>query len=155
MAVGALQIRRSGILLAPLLDILAFCGFVNAGLSLRAGNAYAFALGYALTLLLRWPTLRAAQDTSSAWRLLMRCAVVGFMALFLRAGVLALLAQRLGWAPQIGIFFAAALGLAVTAPRWRNVAPAPMPRGPGKGPLAALCRRLIKDLVRVERAVAA
>src|SRR5260370_42325970 len=44
------------------------------------------------------------------------------MALTLRAGVLALLAQRWGWAPQVGIFFAAVLGLAVTAPRWRNAA---------------------------------
>ena len=122
MAVAALNIRRLGILLAPLLDLLAFCAFVGSGASLRAGNAYAFAIGYVVTLLLRWPALRAAQDPASAWRIVVRSAVVGCMALTLRAGVLALLAQRWGWAPQTGIVFAVALGLAVTAPRWRNTA---------------------------------
>jgi dolichol-phosphate mannosyltransferase len=120
VAVAALNIRRLGILLAPLLDILAFCAFVGLGASLRASNAYAFAIGYALSLMLRWPALRAAQDPGAAWRIGVRSAVVGFMALTLRAGVLALLAQRWGWAPQIGIVFAAALGLMVSAPRWRN-----------------------------------
>ena len=61
MAVTALQIRRLGILLAPLLDILVFCTLVAAGLSLRDANAYAFAIGYALNLLLRWPALRKAE----------------------------------------------------------------------------------------------
>jgi dolichol-phosphate mannosyltransferase len=122
VAVAALNIRRLGILLAPLLDLLAFCAFVGSGASLRAGNAYAFAIGYVVTLLLRWPALRAAQDPDSAWRIVVRSAVVGCMALTLRAGVLALLAQRWGWAPQAGIVFAVALGLAVTAPRWRNTA---------------------------------
>jgi dolichol-phosphate mannosyltransferase len=118
VAVAALNIRRLGILLAPLLDVLAFCAFVGSGASLRASNAYAFAIGYALSLMLRWPELRAAE--AAAWRIVMRSAVVGFLALTLRAGVLALLAQRWGWAPQIGIVLAAALGLMVTAPRWRN-----------------------------------
>jgi dolichol-phosphate mannosyltransferase len=122
VAVAAHNIRRLGIVLAPLLDILAFCACLGAGLSLRASNTYAFALGYGLSLLLRWPVLRAAEGPAAAWRILLRSAVVGFMALFLRAGVLALLAQRCGWAPQIGILFAVALGLAVTAPRWRNTA---------------------------------
>jgi dolichol-phosphate mannosyltransferase len=118
VAVASLNIRRLGILLGPLLDVLAFCAFVGLGASLRAGNAYAFAIGYALSLMLRWPELRAAE--TAAWRIVMRSAVVGFMALTLRAGVLALLAQRWGWAPQFGIIFAAALGLMVTAPQWRN-----------------------------------
>jgi dolichol-phosphate mannosyltransferase len=122
VAVAGLDIRRLGILLAPLLDILAFCIFVGAGLSLRASNAYAFAIGYALSMLLRWPDLQAAQDPAAAWRTLLRWAVAGFMALFLRAGVLALLVLRWGWAPQVCILFAAGLGLAVTAPRWRNTA---------------------------------
>jgi dolichol-phosphate mannosyltransferase len=122
VAVAGLDIRRLGILLAPLLDILAFCAFVGAGLSLRASNAYAFALGYALSMLLRWPSLRASQDPAVPSRILLRSAVVGFMALFLRAGVLALLAQRWGWSPPICIIFAAAFGLSVTAPRWRNAA---------------------------------
>jgi dolichol-phosphate mannosyltransferase len=122
VAVAALNIRRLGLLLAPLLDILAFCALVGAGVSLRASNTYAFALGYALSLLLRWPALRASQDQPAAWRIALRSAVVGLMALVLRAGVLALLVQRWGWAPQICILFAASLGLAVTAPRWRNAA---------------------------------
>jgi len=119
VAVAALNLRRLGILLAPLVDILAFCGFVAAGLSLRAGNTYAFAIGYALTLLLREPP-PAGGEPRPGWRLPLRYAITGFMAVFLRAGVLALLAQQWRWAPQISIFFAAALGLAVTAPRWRN-----------------------------------
>jgi dolichol-phosphate mannosyltransferase len=121
VAVAALDLRRLGILLAPLLDILAFCAFVGAGLSLRASNTYAFAIGYALSLLLRWPALRGPQ-AEAAWRIVLRSAVVGLMALTLRAGVLALLVQRWGWTPQICILFAASLGLAVTAPRWRNAA---------------------------------
>ena len=122
MAVAALNIRRLGIVLAPLPDILSFCAFFSAGLSLRASNTYAFAIGYGLSLLLRWPALRAAQDRAAAWRTALRCAIVGFMALALRAGVLALLVQRCGWAPQLCILFAVAFGLAVTAPRWRSAA---------------------------------
>jgi dolichol-phosphate mannosyltransferase len=122
VAVAAVQIRRFAILLAPCFDILAFCAFLAAGLSLRASNTFAFAIGYGLSLMLRWPALRAAQPTPTAGRILMRSAVVGLMALFLRGGALALLVQRCGWAPQLGIFFAVALGLAVTAPRWRNTA---------------------------------
>ncbi len=123
MAIAALRIRRLGILLAPLLDILAFFArSLAAGQSLRGGNAYAFAIGYALSVLLRWPALRAAQDAPAAWRVLLRSAIVGFMALFLRAGMLALLVQRWGWTPQVSILFAVALGLAVSAPQWRNTA---------------------------------
>jgi len=121
VAVTALNIRRLVILLAPLIDVAAFCGFVAAGLSLRAGNAYAFAIGYALTLLLRDPA-RAAEGPRSSWQPSLRDAIAGFMAVFLRAGVLALLTQQWRWAPQLSIFFAAALGLVVTAPRWRNQA---------------------------------
>ena len=124
MAVAALDTRRLGILLAPLIDILAFCIFVGSGASLRAGNAYAFAVGYALTWLMRRPALRAAHDQASVSQVVVRGAIVGFMALALRAGVLALLVQRWGWTAPVGIVFAAALGLAVTAPRWRNTAPA-------------------------------
>jgi dolichol-phosphate mannosyltransferase len=120
VAVAGLDTRRLGIVLAPLLDIAAFCAFMAAGLSLRAANTYAFAIGYALSLILRWPALRAIHG--SAGRVVMRSAIVGFMALFLRAGVLALLAQRCGWAPQLGIVVAVAFGLMVAAPRWSNTA---------------------------------
>jgi dolichol-phosphate mannosyltransferase len=124
VALAALNIRRLGIVLAPLLDVLSFCAFSSAGVSLRAGNAYAFAIGYAVSLLLRWPALRAGPQPAAAWHAALRCAIVGFMALFLRAGALSLLVQRCGWAPQVGILFAVALGLAVTAPRWRNTSAA-------------------------------
>jgi dolichol-phosphate mannosyltransferase len=121
VAAAAINLRRLGILLAPLIDVAAFCLFVSAGLSLRAGNTYAFAIGYALSLLLRWREM-SAEHPAAQWRLLLRSAIVGFMALFLRAGVLALLVQRWGWPPQVSILFAMALGLSVTAPGWRNLA---------------------------------
>jgi dolichol-phosphate mannosyltransferase len=121
VVVAAINTRRTGVLLGPLIDILAFCAFVGAGEPLRASNAYAFAIGYAISLSLRWRTLKAERATGNS-RLLWRCAVAGFMAVFLRAGVLALLVQRTGMAPQIAILFAAALGLTVTMPRWRNLA---------------------------------
>jgi dolichol-phosphate mannosyltransferase len=112
VALAAADARRVGVLLAPLIDVAAFCVFISAGQSLRAGNAYAFAIGYVLSLLLR------RRET----RQLTRDAVIGFMAVFLRAGVLALLVQRWGCAPQLAIIPAVALGLAVTAPSWRSLA---------------------------------
>jgi dolichol-phosphate mannosyltransferase len=124
VALAAANTRRIGILLAPLIDVLAFCAFMSAGESLRASNTYAFALGYVLSVLLRWGDLRMiGQPASPPSRLLIRCAIVGLMALFLRAGVLALLVQRWGLSAQAAIFLAAAVGLTVTAPRWRNLAP--------------------------------
>ena len=122
MAVAAPTIQRVGILSAPLIDVAAFCVFASAGLPLRAGNAYAFVIGYALTWLLKRRIAQTATDPANAQVPWWRSAVAGSMALFLRAGVLALLVQRWGWAPQIAILFAAALGLVVTAPRWRNSA---------------------------------
>jgi dolichol-phosphate mannosyltransferase len=122
VVVAAANTRRVGIVVASLIDILAFCAFTSAGQTLRASNTYAFAIGCALSLLLRWRAMSAAEPSTFQWQLLSRSAIVAFMALFLRAGVLALLVQRWGWAPQLAIFFAAALGLAVTAPRWRNLA---------------------------------
>ncbi|HEV7357121.1 MAG TPA: glycosyltransferase family 39 protein, partial [Steroidobacteraceae bacterium] len=68
-----------------------------------------------------WGALRAERSATGP-AVFWRSAVVGFMAVFLRAGVLALLVQRCGWAPQFAILFTVALGLAVTAPRWRNLA---------------------------------
>ena len=121
MAVAAINTRRIGILLAPLIDVMAFWVFVGSGESLRAGNAYAFAIGYVLSLSLRWNVLRAERAATDAG-IFLRSTVAGLMAVFLRAGVLALLVQRCGWAPQLAILFAVAFGLAVTAPRWRNLA---------------------------------
>ncbi|HEX3602896.1 MAG TPA: glycosyltransferase family 39 protein [Steroidobacteraceae bacterium] len=98
--------------------MLAFCAFVGAGQPLRAANAYAFAVGYALSLSLRWRALKAGHTGNSS--LFWHSAVAGLMAVFLRAGVLALLVQRAGLAPQVAILFAVALGLTITTPRWRN-----------------------------------
>jgi dolichol-phosphate mannosyltransferase len=120
VALAAADTRRIGILLAPLIDVSAFCAFLSAGESLRASNAYAFAIGYVLSLIVRRREFLALEPAASQPRLWARCVVVGFMALFLRAGILAFLAQRWGWAPQAAIFLAAAAGLTVTAPRWRN-----------------------------------
>jgi dolichol-phosphate mannosyltransferase len=122
VALAAAHTRRIGILLAPLIDVAAFCGFLSAGESLRAGNSYAFAIGYLLSVLLRWRELSDLTQPPSRPRVLTRCVIVGFMAVFLRAGVLALLVQRWGWTPQAAIFVAAAVGLTVTAPRWRDAA---------------------------------
>jgi dolichol-phosphate mannosyltransferase len=122
VALATENARRAAILLAPLIDVLAFCAFVSAGLALRTSNAYAFAIGYVLSVLLRWGELRALGQPASRTRLLARCVIVGLMAVFLRAGVLALLVQRWAWTPQAAIVFAAAVGLAVTAPRWRSLA---------------------------------
>jgi dolichol-phosphate mannosyltransferase len=122
VALVAADTRRIGTLLAPLIDVLAFCAFISAGATLRAGNTYAFAIGYLLSSALRWGELRAGGNSASQLRLLTRCVIVGLMALFLRAGVLALLVQRWGWTAPAAIIVAAAVGLAVTAPRWRALA---------------------------------
>ena len=118
MALAAASARRAGILLAPLIDVLAFCALVSAGLTLRASNTFAFAIGYLLSLVLRWRELRALDQPGSPARLLTRCVITGFLAVFLRAGVLALLVQRWNFGTPAAIVFAAAVGLAVTAPRW-------------------------------------
>jgi dolichol-phosphate mannosyltransferase len=111
VALTAGATRRLGILVAPLIDVLIFCAFSSAGISVRASNAYAFAIGYLLSLLLRRGGLRATGR--------IRYVIVGLMAVFLRAGILALLTQRWGWTAQAAILPAVAVGLAVTAPRWR------------------------------------
>src|SRR5271155_1043262 len=121
VALAGAHARRIGILLAPLIDVLAFSGFMTSGESLRASNSYAFAIGYLLSVLLRWRELSTFAQPPSQPRLLTRCVIVGFMAVFLRAGVLALLVQRWGWTPQAAILVAAAAGLTVTAPRWRDL----------------------------------
>ena len=107
--------RRTAILLAPLVDVLAFCALIGAGLSLRTGNTLAFAADIAITWAWRWRAMSAAERQSQDWRLYPRILVVGLMGLFLRGGALALF-QRWGWPPQISIFPVVALGLAVTLP---------------------------------------
>jgi dolichol-phosphate mannosyltransferase len=113
--------RRTAILLAPLVDVLAFCALIGAGLSLRASNTFAFAAGLAITWMLRWWAKSAAERQSQAWHLPLRILIVGFMAFFLRGGALALFTRQWGWPPQISILLVVALGLAVTVPGFSYV----------------------------------
>jgi dolichol-phosphate mannosyltransferase len=97
---------------APLIDVLVFCALIASGLSLRSSQIIAFAIGVGLNWLL---TLRVrAAATPTPWRAHLELLLVTLLALFLRGGALALLTQRWDWPPQIAIFFAVALGLAVT-----------------------------------------
>jgi dolichol-phosphate mannosyltransferase len=107
--------RRSAVLLAPLVDVLAFCALIGAGLSLRASNSFAFAADIVIAWLLRWQAMSPAERPSQDGRLYLRILMVGFMGLFLRGGALALF-QRWGWPPQLSILPTVALGLAVTVP---------------------------------------
>ena len=107
--------RRTAVLLAPLVDVLAFCALIGAGLSLRASNSFAFAADIIIAWLLRWRAMSPAERPSQDGRLYLRILMIGFMGLFLRGGVLALF-QRWGWTPQLSILPTVALGLAVTVP---------------------------------------
>jgi dolichol-phosphate mannosyltransferase len=114
--------RRTADLLAPLIDVLAFCALIGAGLSLRAGNSLAFAADIMIAWLLRWRAMRA-EPQSQDGRLYLRILIVGFMGLFLRGGALAVF-QRWGWPPQLAILPVVALGLAVTLPGFSYAASA-------------------------------
>ena len=107
--------RRFVILLAPLIDIVAFCALMAAGVSLRAGNGLACAAGIVVTSVVRWQAMSVAGRQSQDWRLFPRILIIGFMAIFLRGGALTLF-QGWGWPLQFSIFPAVALGLAVTLP---------------------------------------
>jgi dolichol-phosphate mannosyltransferase len=108
--------RRFAILLAPLIDIAAFCALMGAGVSLRAGNALACAAGIIVTWVLRWQAMNVAERQSQDWQVYLRILIIGFMGLFLRGGALALFTQRWGWPPQVGIVLVVALGFAATLP---------------------------------------
>jgi dolichol-phosphate mannosyltransferase len=107
---------RFAILLAPLIDIAAFCALMGAGVSLRAGNALACAAGIVVTGVLRWQAMSVAERQSQDWQVYLRILISGLMGLFLRGGALALLTQRWGWPPQVSIVLVVALGFAVTLP---------------------------------------
>jgi dolichol-phosphate mannosyltransferase len=107
--------RRTAVLLASLVDVLAFCALIGAGLSLRASNSFAFAADIVIAWLLQWRAMSPAERPSQDGSLYLRILMVGFMGLFLRGGALALF-QRWGWPPQLSILPTVALGLAVTVP---------------------------------------
>ena len=111
--------RRIAALLPALIDVLTFCVLLGAGVSLRAANAYALAIGVLCGALLRWRKAKI-EFGASDW---LRVGITALMALFLRAGVLALLTQRWEWAPQLAILLAVALARAVSLPllSWRNL----------------------------------
>lgn len=115
--------RRFASLLAPLIDIVAFCALIAAGVSLRAGNGLACAAGIVVTWIMRWQAMSAAERRSQDWRVFAHILIIGFMAIFLRGGALALF-QRWGWPPQFSILPAVALGLAVTLPGFSYAASA-------------------------------
>jgi dolichol-phosphate mannosyltransferase len=99
--------RRIAIGAAALADVLAFSVLLSVGLSLTVANICALTVGVALYWLLQ---LRAMGTPY------LRILIVSLMALFLRAGVFALLSQHWGWPPRVSICFAAAMGLAVLVP---------------------------------------
>ncbi|MDP9089661.1 MAG: glycosyltransferase family 39 protein [Pseudomonadota bacterium] len=105
--------RRIAALLPHLIDVLAFCVLAGAGLSLRAANAYALAIGFVCSALWRWRIRSELERDRSDW---LRFGITALLTLFLRAGVLALLTQRWGWAPQLAIFAAVGLGFVVSIP---------------------------------------
>src|SRR5258708_27382240 len=74
-----------------------------AGVSIRAGNGLACAVGIVVMLLLRWQAMSVAERQAQDWRVFLRILIFGFMALFLRGGALALF-QRSGGAPPLFTF---------------------------------------------------
>jgi dolichol-phosphate mannosyltransferase len=113
--------RRTAVIFVALIDVAVFCLAVGAGHSLRTGNVVAFAPAVALQWLLEPRAMSAAQRPMRDWRVYLKLSLVALMAWSLRGGVLALL-QRCGWPPQISIFLAVALGLAVTLPGFKYAA---------------------------------
>jgi dolichol-phosphate mannosyltransferase len=106
--------RRLAIAIAASADALVFVALAALGLSLRIANPWALALGVALDSLLRLRSMNSANQ--SRWRPCLRVLIVALMAVFLRAGVLALLTQHWGWPPTLSIFCAVAAGLTVLLP---------------------------------------
>jgi dolichol-phosphate mannosyltransferase len=107
VAAQKLRFAQAATALPPLLDILIFCVLIAAGGSLLSSHITAFAVAAAFSGLLK------RHSTGGSYP---RWLTVALMALFLRGGVLALLTQRWGMAPQVSIVFAVALGLCVTVP---------------------------------------
>jgi dolichol-phosphate mannosyltransferase len=100
--------------LAALADVALFCALIAGHVSLRSSHIAAFALAMALNYLLKVRSTAVAAKRTRDWRLHCRLAVIAFMALFLRGGVLGLLTLNWGWPPQVSIVFAVLAGWAVT-----------------------------------------
>jgi len=102
--------------MGPLLDVVVFCALIGVGGSLRSSHIASFSLAIALNYLLKIRSTAVAANQPLSWRLHGQLLVAASMALFLRGGLLALLTQVWGWAPQVSILFAVAAGLVVM--RW-------------------------------------
>jgi dolichol-phosphate mannosyltransferase len=105
--------------MAPLVDVLFCCALFGAGASLRAGHMASFALAMALNYLLKVRPVLVSQARTRDWRLHCRLGVVALLALFLRGGVLGLLALTWDWPAPIAIVPAVLAGLAITVPGYR------------------------------------
>jgi dolichol-phosphate mannosyltransferase len=107
--------RSIAFAVSPLLDIVSFDALIAAGASLRTAHLAAFALATVSYYLLRSrsiPHFDVTHESSHYVSLL----IVSLAALFLRGGVLGLLANTWGWPAQISIVFAVLAGMAVIIP---------------------------------------
>jgi dolichol-phosphate mannosyltransferase len=102
--------------MAPLLDVLAFCALLAAGISLRSSHIASFTAAMALNYLLKIRSTVVARRRTRDWRLHFHLLVVALMGLFLRGGVLCLAYLDWGWPAPLSIVLAVIAGLAVTAP---------------------------------------
>jgi dolichol-phosphate mannosyltransferase len=100
----------------PLVDVGVFCALIFNGASLRFGNAAGLAAAMILNYLLKVRSTLVVEKRTRDLRLHGRLAVVVFMALFLRGGVLSLLSLGWGWPAQVSILFAVIASMAVTTP---------------------------------------
>lgn len=95
------------------LDVLVVCLLLYSGKSLQVSQLAGFAVVAALYFASSAPpSARAAMPLSAAWICTQRLLLVS-AALLLRGAVLALLAGRCQWAPQLAILLAAPAGLTV------------------------------------------
>ena len=110
--------RHIAIATAVLIDVAVFCALIGDGASLRTAHIASFTVAMSLNYLLKAGSMPAGGQAARGWRSYCRLAVVAFMALFLRGGVLCLLSLGWGWPAQVSILFAVMTGLAVTT--WGN-----------------------------------
>jgi dolichol-phosphate mannosyltransferase len=100
--------------LPPLLDVAMFCALIANGASLLTSHVASFSAAMALNYLLKLRLRVVAAGAGHSLRLHARLLLVAAMALFLRGGVLALLALTWTWPAQLSIVFAVLAGMAVT-----------------------------------------
>lgn len=97
----------------PLADVVLFIAATSAGVRLALANIVSFAAGAVLSYLLNARGVVASVGRSRDLRLYGHLLAVSVFALFLRGGVLALLANVWRWPAQVAILFAVITGMAV------------------------------------------